>query len=89
MKSLSWTTRQILKFVTTTKCCKPYTLIQNTENHTVYESYNQGAAVAKGDKLMFIQSDVFVHELTINQLAVYLNKFDMAFRSKSPSTVVT
>jgi GT2 family glycosyltransferase len=63
---------------------EPYTLIQNTENHTVYESYNQGAAVAKGDKLMFIQSDVFVHERTINKLAAYLDKFDMAFPQQIP-----
>lgn len=63
---------------------EPYTLIQNTENHTVYESYNQGAAAAKGDKLMFIQSDVFVHERTINKLAVYLDEFDMAFPQQIP-----
>jgi GT2 family glycosyltransferase len=84
MKSSSWTTRLTFRFATTTNVLKPYTLIQNTENHTVYESYNQGAAVAKGDKLMFIQSDVFVHERTINQLAVYLNKFDMAFPQQIP-----
>jgi GT2 family glycosyltransferase len=65
---------------------EPYTLIQNTENHTVYESYNQGAAVANGDKLMFIQSDVFVHERTINKLAVYLEEYDMAFPQQIPLT---
>lgn len=46
---------------------------------TVYESYNIGADEATGDKLMFIQSDVFVHERTINKLAVYLDHYDMAF----------
>lgn len=63
---------------------EPYVLIQNQENHTVYESYNQGAAVAQYDKLMFIQSDVFVHEQTINKLAKYLDEYDMAFPQQIP-----
>lgn len=63
---------------------EPYRLIQNKKNHTVYYSYNQGAKKAKYDKLMFIQSDVFVHERTINKLAVYLNEYDMAFPQQIP-----
>lgn len=57
----------------------PYTLVENKVNQTVYASYNQGANLAKGDRLMFIQNDVFVHERTINKLACYLNKWDVAF----------
>lgn len=60
------------------KVLAPYTLIEQ-ENHTVYESYNIGAKAAKGDKLIFIQSDVFVHERTINKLAKYLDKWDVAY----------
>lgn len=63
---------------------QPYTLIQNTDNHTVYESYNQGAEIAKYDKLFFIQSDVFVHERTLNKLAVYLDDYDMVFPQQVP-----
>lgn len=63
---------------------EPYTLIQNTENHTVYESYNQGAAVAQYDKLVFIQSDVFCHEQTINKLVKYLDEWDVAFPQQVP-----
>lgn len=66
------------------KVLQPYTLIQNTENHTVYESYNQGAAVAKYDKLFFIQSDVFVHEQTLNKLATYLDEWDVVFPQQIP-----
>lgn len=66
------------------KVLQPYTLIQNQENHTVYESYNQGAEVAKADKLFFIQSDVFVHERTLNKLAVYLDEHDMVFPQQVP-----
>lgn len=57
----------------------PYTLIENKENKTVYESYNQGAEIAKGEYLVFTQSDVFVHERTINKLVKYLEKFDVAY----------
>lgn len=63
---------------------QPYTLIQNQENHTVYESYNQGAAAATSDKLFFIQSDVFVHEQTLNKLAVYLDEWDIVFPQQVP-----
>lgn len=56
----------------------PYILIEQ-ENHTVYESYNIGAKVAKGEYLVFIQSDVFCNERTINKLVKYLEKYDVAY----------
>lgn len=57
----------------------PYTLIENKENHTCYESYNQGADIAKGEYLVFVQNDVFCNERTINKLVKYLEKYDVAF----------
>lgn len=63
---------------------KPYTYIQVTPKENVYASYNRGAAVAKGEILMFIQNDVFVQERTINKLATYLNDYDMAFPQQFP-----
>lgn len=63
---------------------KPYTYIEVTPKKTVYESYNLGAEAAKGDVLMFIQNDVFVHERTINKLATYLDEYDMAFPQQYP-----
>lgn len=65
---------------------KPYTLIEVTPKETVYASYNRGAKAAKGDILMFIQNDVFVHERTINKLAAYLEEFDVAFPQQYPVT---
>lgn len=56
-----------------------YEIIENKENRNVYASYNQGAARAQGDKFMFIQNDVFVHEHTIDKLAVYLDTWDICF----------
>lgn len=56
----------------------PYTLIEQ-KNMNVYASYNKGAEIATGDKLMFIQNDVYVHERCIDQLAVYLDNWDVAF----------
>lgn len=55
----------------------PYQLLDFTGN--VYESYNYGAKHATGDKLMFIQNDVFVHERCIDKLAVYLEDWDVAY----------
>lgn len=52
----------------------------------VYESYNLGAKRAKGDKLMFIQNDVFVHERTIDKLAKYLETYDVAYPQQYPIT---
>lgn len=57
----------------------PYTLVENKENRNVYASYNQGAALAKGEYLIFLQSDVFCNERTINKLVKYLEEFDVAF----------
>lgn len=57
----------------------PYILVENKDNKNVYASYNQGAEIATGDKLMFIQNDVYVHERTIDKLAVYLDEWDVAF----------
>lgn len=64
----------------------PYTIIENKENHTVYESYNQGAAVATGKYLVFIQSDVYVTERAINKLVKYLEKFDVAYPQQIEKT---
>ena len=52
--------------------------------HTVYESYNIGAKEAQSDVFMFIQSDVFVHEGTLNKLLLYLSNWDMAFPQQVP-----
>ena len=57
----------------------PYLLVENKFNRNVYESYNQGAQLAQGDKLMFIQNDVFVHERAIDKLSVYLDEWDVAY----------
>lgn len=51
---------------------------------TVYDSYNIGARSANSDVFMFIQSDVFVHERTLNKLLVYLERFDVAFPQQVP-----
>lgn len=59
-------------------------VIVNEENQNVYYSYDQGAKAAKGDKLFFIQSDVFVHERTINKLAYYLTCYDAVFPQQIP-----
>lgn len=68
------------------KVLAPYKHIVNDINRTCYESYNQGAAEAKGDHLMFIQNDVFVHEQTINKLSKYLEEFNVAFPQQVPIT---
>ena len=54
------------------------------ENHTVYESYNIGARQAKSDAFVFMQTDVFCHEKTINNLVKYLMEFDVAFPQQVP-----
>jgi len=66
------------------KVLQPYILVENQENQTVYHSYNQGAAEAQYDNLVFIQSDVFCHERTINKLVKYLEEYDMAFPQQVP-----
>lgn len=65
---------------------KPYEYIKVEPKLNVYESYNLGAKRAQGDKLMFIQNDVFVHEGTIDKLATYLEEWDMAFPQQYPFT---
>lgn len=65
---------------------KPYTYIKVEPKENVYASYNRGAKAAKGDILMFIQNDVFVHERTINKLAKYLEEWEMAFPQQYPIT---
>lgn len=59
-------------------------LINLDKLETVYESYNIGARAAKSDKLMFIQSDVFVNEGCLNKLSAYLGEWDMAFPQQVP-----
>ena len=65
---------------------KPYKYIKVEPKENVYQSYNRGAKAAKGDILMFIQNDVFVHERTINKLAIYLEEYDVAFPQQYPIT---
>lgn len=65
---------------------KPYTYIKVDPKENVYASYNRGAKAAKGDILMFIQNDVFVHEGTINKLAKYLENYDVAYPQQYPIT---
>lgn len=65
---------------------EPWTLIKVDPKESVYASYNRGAAAAQGDILMFIQNDVFVHDRTINKLAIYLEEWDVAFPQQYPIT---
>ena len=64
----------------------PEIYYEATPKLNVYEAYNLGAALASGDKLMFIQNDVFVHERTIDKLAAYLDEWDVAFPQQYPIT---
>lgn len=59
-------------------------VIELDPKKTVYECYNLGAEKAKTDMFMFIQGDVFVHERTLNELAVYLEQFDIAYPQQVP-----
>ena len=61
-------------------------VITNTKNQTAYYSYNQGAAQAHGDYLVFMQNDVFCHERTINKLVEYLEGYDVAYPQQIPIT---
>lgn len=63
---------------------EPYIKVVYTPKLYVFQAYNAGADLAKSDKLIFIQNDVFVHERTLNKLAVYLDKFDYAFPQQVP-----
>lgn len=58
---------------------EPFTHVVNEVNRNVYESYNQGAKLAKGEYLVFVQNDVFCNERTINKLVAYLKEYDVAF----------
>lgn len=49
----------------------------NKKDHGYYKSLNEGAKLAKGDILCFIQPDVFVHEGWLNGAAHYIEN-DMA-----------
>lgn len=62
----------------------PYTHVEVTPKETVYASYNRGAQLAQSDFLFFIQSDVFVHERTLNKLVSYLQNFEMVFPQQIP-----
>ncbi len=59
-------------------------IIENKKDKGCYASYNQGAKKAKGEYLIFIQNDVFVHERTINKLVEYLEQYDLAFPQQIP-----
>lgn len=62
----------------------PYTYVVVDPKETVYASYNRGAALATSENLFFIQSDVFVHERTLNKLVSYLQNFEMVFPQQVP-----
>lgn len=66
------------------KVLAPLRMIELDELHTVYESYNIGAKAAKTDYLFFIQSDVFVHERTLNKLMDYFKEYAMVFPQQVP-----
>jgi GT2 family glycosyltransferase len=62
----------------------PYTYVLNETNQNVYHCYNQGAKLAKYNNLVFIQSDVYCHERTINKLVAYLKEYNVAFPQQVP-----
>lgn len=62
----------------------PRTYIEVTPKKNVYECYNLGARHARGDKLLFIQNDVFVHERAVDDLAIYLDNWDVAYPQQYP-----
>lgn len=67
------------------KVLMPFDLLEVKPKLTVYESYNLGAERATSDYLFFIQSDVFVHERTLNKLMVYLEDgYEMVFPQQIP-----
>ena len=53
-----------------------------------YASLNQGARVATGDYLLFLQPDVFVHEGWLKNLRYYIenNIYDVVFPDQFPAT---
>lgn len=66
------------------KVLAPLVMVEVNPKLTVYESYNLGAEHATTDRLFFIQSDVFVHERTLNNLMEYFGEFDMVFPQQIP-----
>lgn len=66
------------------KVLAPLNIIEVTPKETVYESYNIGAKAANTNYLFFIQSDVFVHERTLNKLMVYFTDYEMVFPQQVP-----
>lgn len=72
----------------------PYKTIQ-LDHHVVndpdpgcYASFNQGAKLAKGDYLAFIQNDVYVTERCIDNMRYYLDNdiVDVVFPDQAPRT---
>lgn len=59
--------------------------IVNESDIGCYASYNQAAKKAKGDYLVFIQNDVFVHEGWLQGLRYYLEHgHDLVFPDQAP-----
>jgi GT2 family glycosyltransferase len=56
-----------------------YDYIVVNPKETVYASYNRGAKLARADKIFFIQSDVFLHDRTLDKLSIYLDEWDVVF----------
>lgn len=63
---------------------EPYAYVNYDPKLTVYEAYNAGADLATTPYLFFIQSDVFVHERTLNKLMMYFEEFEMVFPQQIP-----
>ena len=65
----------------------PEKFIVNKEDKGYYGSLNQGAKMAKGDYLCFIQPDVIVHEGWLKNAVWYLeNGYDVVFPDQFPQT---
>jgi len=60
----------------------------NQKDHGYYKSLNEGAKMAKGKYLCFIQPDVFVHEGWLEGMAYYLdnNLGDVVWPDQFPNT---
>ena len=67
----------------------PYKIDQyvRTEDMGYTKSMNEGAKIANGEYLMFIQNDVFVHEGWLKGLRWYLeNGYDLVYPEQPPRT---
>ena len=61
------------------------TFIVNKEDKGYYASLNQGAGLAIGENLCFIQPDVFVHEGWLRNMVYYLDTgYDVVFPDQFP-----